>query len=481
MQAQIQVLSSSDREQVHERTLRILSRTGVRVDTARGRSTLQKAGAQVDGDTHVVRFPPQLVEESIRLTPGDFILGARRSGWDLKMNSGSCTMLPDGEAIEIIDPQTHEVRLCTQQDWLNATRLCDAVDEIGLFWSMMNYGLKAAEPGDTIHYWRQVFANFSKHVQLTIGDEDDAPWFIEVLQVLFGDREQIRSRHPVSLLLCPQSPLIIEGRHTDAWLALSGWDIPTAVMPMPLLASTAPGTLPGAILQGNCDTIAMLCLLQAASPGTPFLYAPVPAMTNPYSGVYSGGAVENGLLGAAVVEMARFYHFPVIASGGGTDHFFPGVQSSYESSLNMLLPLLAWPDILVGPGLVGSSMVFSYEKFMIEVEVFRMCRRLHQGIQADEAHFLEQLIGTVGPGGNFLGERSTVKSLRSGEWHIPRLGVHQSREAWLSKGAKDMREECLEKAAGILAQHQPLPLEDAALEEIKKIHDRAVAHGHHKD
>ena len=63
---------------MHERTLNILARTGVRVDSAGGRELLKKAGAQVDEINHTVRFNKEHVEAAIELAPKNFTLGARR-------------------------------------------------------------------------------------------------------------------------------------------------------------------------------------------------------------------------------------------------------------------------------------------------------------------------------------------------------------------------------------------------------------------
>ena len=69
MRTRLQVLSEEERHQVHERTLGVLAKTGVRVDTAQGRRILRDAGAEVDENTHIVRFQRDLVEESLRLAP----------------------------------------------------------------------------------------------------------------------------------------------------------------------------------------------------------------------------------------------------------------------------------------------------------------------------------------------------------------------------------------------------------------------------
>ncbi len=473
MRTLLQVLSDDERAQVHERTLRVLAKTGVRVDTARGRQFLKDAGADVDEHTNVVRFPRTLVEESLRLTPREFSLGARRSGWDLRMNAGDCTMLADGEGMYTLDRQTGERRLTTSNDWLDATRLIDSLDEVGVYWSMVEASDRGDTMADFVAYLRDLFRNFSKHVQDPISSPEQAPWLLEVLQVIFGDKETIRRVHPLSHLLCPQSPLVIEGPHTDAYLALLGWDIPVAVMPMPLMGATAPGSLISTTVVGNCEVLAMLCLIQAAAPGTPFIYAPVLlAVIDPRSGRYSGGAIEGGLLGAIVTEMGRYYGLPVEASGMGTDHHVAGIQAGYERALNGMLPMLSWPDILVGPGLIGGSMILSLEQLLIDVEVFRMCKQAHRGIVANEDKWLEDVIDDIGPGGNFLSEYSTVDGIHDGEWYVSKFGLHDTFEAWEASGRPALLDEAREKVDQILATHQPLPLGEDAERELDRIQKR---------
>jgi len=212
---------------------------------------------------------------------------------------------------------------------------------------------------------------------------------------------------------------LAEEEETDAYLELLGWDIPVAVMPMPLMGSTGPGNMISMTILGNCEVLAMLCLIQAAAPGTPFIYAAALAVMNPRTGSYSAGAIENGLLSSAAIEMARYYGLPVEGTGGGTEAYTPGIQASYERALNSLIPMLSWPDLMVGSGLLGGSMILSFEQLVIDAEVFRMSKQAHRGILANDEMRLDDVIQRVGPGGHFLGEKSTVANMRSGEWMLP--------------------------------------------------------------
>jgi len=143
----LKVLSEDEKAQIHERTLKILSETGVQVNTEKGRKYLKDAGAEVDENTKIVKFSRAMVEESLRLAPKDFHLGARRPGGDLKMNSGECALIVDGEGISVIDRFTGEHRPTTFKDCLEATLLIDALDEVGIFWDMAERGDREDRPG----------------------------------------------------------------------------------------------------------------------------------------------------------------------------------------------------------------------------------------------------------------------------------------------------------------------------------------------
>ena len=118
-------------------------------------------------------------------------------------------------------------------------------------------------------------------------------------------------------------------------------------------------------------------------------------------------------------------------------------------------------------------MILSLEQLVIDAEMFRMNKQAHRGIGANENTWLDDVIQRVGPGGNFLGEKSTAINMRSGEWLIPHLGVHEPRKSWELSGKKDILEEAREKVEHLLSTHKPLPLENEVIKELDKIENRA--------
>lgn len=471
----VQVLSQDERHRVHEESLSILERTGVRVETPLGRQILGDAGAWVDDLNNIVKFPRALVASSLELVTKDFVLSSRRPGADLVMNKGNSTLCPDGGGTMVLDSATGRRRIATYDDWEKITSLADALDEIGMYWCQVAPSDRGNTLGDTVDYFSRVFRGFSKHVQDGPKVDYEVPWFTEILQTVFGSREDIKKNHFVSHEVCPQSPLTIDHKYTEACLALKGWNIPVAIMPMPLMGCSSPASMIATVIQGNCEVLAMLCLLQANEPGVPIIYAPALAVMNPRTASPSYAAVGFSIMDMAATEMAGYYGLPSMSSPGGSDAHILDFQNAHEGAALSMPTMLSWPDIVVGPGMLDGSIVSSLEKMLIDVEVFRMAQCVHRGLDTREERWLSDVISKVGPGGNYLSEESTVAALRSDEWYIPGLGCHEAFETWSAGDRTTLQEEAREEVARILKEHDPLPLGDDVEKELEKICKRAAA------
>lgn len=473
MQLSIQVLSADEQAQVHERTLAVLSRHGVRVDTALGRRLLGEAGAQVDEATRMARLPPELVAEALRLAPRRFSLGGRRDGWEHPLNADRLTLLADGGATTVIDRDTGARRAPVHADWLAATRLLDHYDDVGLYWCVTDYPEDHDTPAGWVSYMAATYSAFGKHVQESVGDPSLAPWLMEALEIVFGSREELRRRNPFSFLITPASPLVIEADFTDTWLAIRELGLPVAVMPMPLMGATAPGSRLATLLTANCEVLATLCLVQAAAPGTPFIYAPVIATMHPRTGRYAAGDIGHAVLSAAGTEMARFYGLPAESSGCGTDHYVPCIQAAYEKAESGLLATLPWPDVLVGPGLLAGALVLSLEQLVLDIEILRMARHARSGLPVRDELWLTDALERVAPGGTFIGERSTRANARGGEWYLSDFGLHDTYEAWQAAGAPETLAEARARVDDILARHEDQPYPDDVQRALDDLVERA--------
>ncbi len=135
---------------------------------------------------------------------------------------------------------------------------------------------------------------------------------------------------------------------------------------------------------------------------------------------------------------------------------------------------MAGANLIYGAGMLDSGLVFSYAQLVIDNDIFKMIRKVMQGMHIDDENLAVDVINSVGPGGDFLMQDHTMKYMRTLP-SAPNLIERGNRERWLSFGGKDLGERAAEIASDILANHKPAPLSDDAKSEIRAIVEEADA------
>lgn len=98
-----------------------------------------------------------------------------------------------------------------------------------------------------------------------------------------------------------------------------------------------------------------------------------------------------------------------------------------------------------------------------------MARRIVDGIEVTPETLAFDVIRQVGPRGDFLGEKHTLRHFRR-EQFMPGLIVRDKYETWEAAGSKRAEERARDRAREILATHQPDPLPDEVVRELDAIY-----------
>lgn len=114
------------------------------------------------------------------------------------------------------------------------------------------------------------------------------------------------------------------------------------------------------------------------------------------------------------------------------------------------------------------GMTMSYEQLLIDQEIVKMVRRILQGIAVNKDTIALDVIKKVGPAGNYLAERHTLKYMRQ-ELSTTNLINRKMRDNWEKNGAKDIAEAAREQAIEILENYKPTPLPDDVRKKIRDI------------
>ena len=136
--------------------------------------------------------------------------------------------------------------------------------------------------------------------------------------------------------------------------------------------------------------------------------------------------------------------------------------------MTAMLPALTGSNVIYGMGMLEMGMTMSYEQLLIDQEIVRMIRRILQGIAVNKDTIALDVIQKVGPAGNYLGERHTLKYMRS-ELSTTNLINRKMRDNWENAGSKDMAQRAREQAIEILENYKATPLPQDVAKKIRSI------------
>lgn len=132
-----------------------------------------------------------------------------------------------------------------------------------------------------------------------------------------------------------------------------------------------------------------------------------------------------------------------------------------------LLAALAGTNLIYGPGMIESGMTFDYGQMVMDAEFVRMIKFAVGGIPVNDDTLSVDLIKEVGQFKDFLAHENTYKHMRM--YPQPKLMDRRMRGDWEASGSMDMYAKAMEFARMILKTHEPQPLSEHILSELRSI------------
>jgi trimethylamine:corrinoid methyltransferase-like protein len=269
----IKTLSDQDLAKIHQATLTVLNKTGVRFPSEKALKIFAEAGADVDFKRQTVKIQPDLLMENLAHAPRHFTMGSRGDrDLDVVLDGNKTYCGTAGTGTRTIDPVTGRRRPSTKND-------------IAMMASM------------------------------------------------------------------------------------------------PVLGSTAPASIAGAMVLGNAEILSSVCLLQLANPGTPVFYPLFSAMMNPFTGGILVSTQIQHLFYAGTVQLGHYYNLPVMSSFGGSDLQHPENWSvGKNDAVDAFFVCATGPDMLPSFGLLEAYTLLYPEKLLFDDEIFQAVKTITEGL-----------------------------------------------------------------------------------------------------
>ncbi len=434
----LEVLSQEEIGRIHEATLDLLEKVGVRVESPEARLVLTKAGASSEGKTQVVRFPRDLVASRLKLVPPAFQLYGPDPSYSVKIDTESIHFSTIGTPVKIYDPEKkNQTRSSTLADSIKQLRLVDTLDHIVASQSDV-------WPNDVEYlqiHWHllKAWATYSKKPYGLgclgrVASED----MMQLTSFRTGGMEDLIEKPRLIGFFNPTSPLLLPQIMTNGLEVWAKRNQPMIIAPCAAAGSTAPVTLAGLLTQSNMEILSAIVLDQIYRPGHAVLFGSVSSPMDLSTGNVAWGAIETGLILAGIAQLARFYHIPSRGPGCITDAKCFDIQNGYERYMTLMFAAQAGVNYITCAGTYESSLSEALELCVIDHDLIGMVLRALDGIQVDEDHIAKEVITRVAGGSkDYLRERHTIKNMRKEIYHSL-LADRDRRLKWQKAGSTDI-------------------------------------------
>ncbi len=472
IEPRLRLLSPDQLQKIHLASLEVLERTGVDVGLPEAVELLGEAGADVR-DPSRVKIPSYLVDEALRTTPHRITIYDREGNPTMYLEGRNCYFGTGTDTPFVIDPDTGERRPTRGEDVDRAVRLADALPNIDFVGSMGSVSEEEvpAQISDRHNFYR-ICVNTTKPILYTTWDREGIEDIYEMaVAVRGGDSENFRRKPFIVQYAEPISPLVHPRTSMDKLLFCARNGIPVTYAAGTMMGGTVPVTTVGALVVTNAEFLSGLVIAQLARRGAPVIYGGCSGPLDMSTSVCSYGGPDSYQNYIMVRELAAFYNLPDFNYGGYSESKTIDMQAAAEAALSIYQIGLAGSSLVHDVGYLESGMSSSLEMILFCDEIIDQVRHFNAVPPIDAETLAVQVIDEVGPGGNFTGHEHTLRNFKK-TWY-PKLFDRRNYQNWSLDGEKPLRNVLREKVKDVLKTHDPVPLSDTVLQNMKSVLKRA--------
>ncbi len=467
--AQYGRLSPDQCQKLHNASLEIMARTGMRLYHQEAIDMLKKAGASVS-EGNRVRIPAGLVEKAFSSVPKRVTMYDRHGKPALYLEGHRCHYGPGSDCLNIIDHRTWERRKPVLQDVVDGMTVCDALPNIDFVMSMF-LPVDVNEMVSDRCQMEVMLNTTTKPIVYVTNEFSGCVDAVEMAEVVAGGADALKLRPLAACYINVTTGLRHNEEALQKLLFLADKGLPALYIPVAIGGVTGPITAAGSVAMINAGILTGLVLSQLKREGAPFITSgmtggalDMKTMVSPYCQPDSKGMSH---------ALAHHYNLPMFGLGGCSDSKLVDQQAAAEAALTLMTETLGGANLIHDLGYLESGLCGSLAQLVICNELVAWVERMTAPVEISKETLALDLIDEVGPDGQFLDTDHTIAHFR--EWWYPEVFEYGNYDQWQAAGGQSMGERAAERVTQILAEHQPEPLPEDVAQKIKAIVRRAEA------
>lgn len=398
-------------DRIHRLSLELLASVGVRFHCPEIVERLAMMGIRVVDD--LVRFTETQVMDCLSMAPETFTLKARNPDQDVCIGGNSKCLAPAYGASQIVT-QDNRRRHATLADYLRIAKLVHSTPLLSLNGGVL---VQPEDVGGQLSSLVMMYSAVCLSDKPLIGVQDGEVQVRRVMELggmLSGDENALTRPPRFLFLINTLSPLQIDAQALATLKVCGEYRQALLITPGVMFGTTSPITTVGSVIQANAEFLAACCAAQLLSPGLPVIYGCLGAPADMRTGGLSLASPARFTFADLAAGLAERYHLPNRGIGAVTDAGQVSVQSGYEAMLTLINDYQRRTSISIhAAGVLASFSAFSYEQFIIDLEIIRMVIRSIEAFSFSDDDFALDLIRETGPGGQYITKKHTLAHCRT--------------------------------------------------------------------
>lgn len=423
----LQLLGPEQMNQVHQYSIRILEKTGIKVESKTALEIYKKSNAvRIKND--VVFIQGELIDYAIRSAPSgiDIFNQAGEIAFRLGKEQGDETYFGIGVTnTNFQDIESGRIEPFTRKHMQHCTKLGDMLRHYDM---ISTIGVPSDVPVDQLDLIStlDMLANTSKPLVLLIEEGERIQHVFDLISYLHGNI----SKTPFCIpYVNPVTPLVMNASTTDKMIASINQQLPLMYSNYSMYGGTSPKSEGGSLALLNAELLAGLVFSQLIREGSKIILGSLPAAFNMRS-MGSTYTPSSYLLNLACAEMMSFYKIPHCGTSGSGNGWGADLSASGDLWLNHLSSCIG--KIGCAPFVGGNfdSMVFSPQVAVLSDHIIEVAKQFANGFSLNDEQVSLSEIDQVGHGGNYLTSAQTLASLSEASSETPPIWPSLNLESW---------------------------------------------------
>lgn len=467
---QLRILSNSEIELMHENAIRVLENAGVAFAYEEALDILEEAGCTVDRETQKVRFPRDLIEKCIETAPSSFDLYDRDGNYYCKFGDSQSRFNPGSSAGFMLADDGVTARPSTVADLKLISKVAQYLPQIDFVSSSVVCEEAPGDLGSQYLYYTEM--KYSK--KPIIGGATDAlgvPRTFKLLEAVLGSEKNAMEKPYTIFDICVTSPMTWSHIGARNIIDCARRNIPIELISAQIAGASGPVTIAGCILQHTVETLSGLVLAQVVRPGIPVVYGGAPCTFNMRTMYTPMVSMEANMVTAGYALMGKYYGLPTHTYAALSDSKAVDYQAGSETARSGFIALQLGIDNISGIGGLNVIAEMSVEKLVMDAEYIGTLKHFARGINFNDETLANDLICKVGPAGNYMTEKHTLKWYKKEHNYDNLVMNYQDRASWTKDGGKSIFDKAKDEVAKIselpgtvLSEEQTARLDKAFIE-----------------